>query len=327
MKIHRFDSLPNQFLELPPEEIVRVLPGPSLIELGPSREPPLFVSTLLHGNETTGFTALKAVLKEEPRHSMMIFIGNPLAAAQGVRRLPDQPDYNRLWSGGDSEEHAMAQELVEIVNKRKPFACLDIHNTTGRNPHYACVTHLEPHHVSLAQHFSDPIVYFKEPHQVLSAAFADLCPSITMECGLSGEAKGVEHTINFLREVLSMDEVPTDKITAKIFHSVLRVKIPEGKTLAFGGGADFTLDPEIDLLNFKKLAEPTHIGTRKSLDDRLLVLNERNEEVTEGFVEYKGQDIFLSKNTVPSMLTTNSKIACEDSLCYLMEEVSATHQI
>ena len=74
------DHLPEQLLEKAAHELSDILSGPTLIHLNGARSRPLFVSVLLHGNETTGWEAIKQYLKSQqgkilPR-SLSIFIGN-----------------------------------------------------------------------------------------------------------------------------------------------------------------------------------------------------------------------------------------------------------
>ena len=55
-------ELPDGFLESKATELYRLLDGPTLIHLPGKKERPLFVSTLLHGNETTGLKAIQEIL-------------------------------------------------------------------------------------------------------------------------------------------------------------------------------------------------------------------------------------------------------------------------
>lgn len=61
---------------------------------------PLFVSMLLHGNETTGLLAVQRLLdkyRDQPLpRALSVFVGNVEAARLGLRRLEGQPDYNRI---------------------------------------------------------------------------------------------------------------------------------------------------------------------------------------------------------------------------------------
>jgi len=165
------DKIPDRLLELEAKELHTVLSGPTLIHLDGRRNEPLFVSVLLHGNEDTGWLAVRELLKryqdrELPR-SLSIFIGNVKAARFYERFMDGQPDYNRIWSDSeqihDLPERAMVRQVVATMKARKVFASIDIHNNTGLNPHYACVRVLDQAHLHLATLFGRTVVYFLTP--------------------------------------------------------------------------------------------------------------------------------------------------------------------
>ena len=182
-------DLPNNLLKLEPKQLHTVLTGPTLIHLQGRRERPLFVSVLLHGNEDTSWLALRELLlqyknRELPR-ALSIFIGNVQAARYGLRKLAGQPDYNRIWkeTNTTTPENAMTDQVLEEMKQKDVFAAIDIHNNTGLNPHYGCVNVLEPAFLHLACMFNRTVVWFTRPDEVLSMAFAKLCPAVTVECG------------------------------------------------------------------------------------------------------------------------------------------------
>ena len=51
--LNELDQIPPGLLDLQAHQLADVLQGPTLITLQGIREPALFVSVLLHGNETT----------------------------------------------------------------------------------------------------------------------------------------------------------------------------------------------------------------------------------------------------------------------------------
>ena len=153
------DQLPDGLLHCEARDLQRILPGPTLVHLPGQHAAPLFVSVLLHGNETTGLTATQGLLRKYDGHklprSLSIFFGNISAAAQGKRHLDGQPDYNRIWPSagdgtGDLPEHRMMHQVVDEMRARKVFASIDIHNNTGLNPHYGCINRREPRFFHLA---------------------------------------------------------------------------------------------------------------------------------------------------------------------------------
>jgi hypothetical protein len=170
LHLARFDHFPDALLSVPASDLWRYLPGPSLFHVRGRQATPLFVTVLLHGNEDTGWRAVQAVLREHrgellPR-SLLLFVGNIAAAQANVRTLPDQDDYNRSWPATphpDTPVAGLMREMVEIVRRRSPFASIDVHNNSGHNPHYACVSSLDETHFHLAQLFGRTVVYFTRP--------------------------------------------------------------------------------------------------------------------------------------------------------------------
>ena len=82
MKANIYEQFPEELLTCNVTEVKKYLSAPTLIHLKGERDDALFVSTLLHANETTGFYALQKLLKrfivdKEPLpRDLIIFIGN-----------------------------------------------------------------------------------------------------------------------------------------------------------------------------------------------------------------------------------------------------------
>jgi len=325
------NNIPDNFLNVDATQLHTILNGPTLIHLQGRREQPLFVSTLLHGNETTGLQAIQTLLKkyedkELPR-SLSIFIGNVQAAKEEVRRLVNQPDYNRTWPGTEyasSDETMMMQSVKEEMRQRNVFASIDIHNNTGLNPHYACINKIEDSFFHLARLFSRTIVYFTRPIGVQSQAFADLCPSTTIECGQIGQVASVEHALNFIDGALHLAEIPQHSIQKQdidLFHTIAIVKIPEQASLSFNGdGCQICLDKNIDHMNFKEIHTGTQIGKiNDSTGYHLEAWNNDGINIGEELFDYSNNEIRIKKHVMPAMLTLNEKVIRQDCLCYLME--------
>ena len=268
------DEMPLSMLQADAAELHDILGGPTLFHLRGRREPALFVSVLMHGNETTGWDAVREVLRgfvgvdgfDLPR-SLSLFIGNTAAAQVGMRHLEGQPDYNRVWPGSDTDgtpEHELMRTVMDRMADREMFASIDIHNNTGRNPHYACVNVLEHQSLHLAALFGRTVVYFVRPRGVASMAMAALCPAVTLECGKVGQAHGVEHAQQFLEACLHLTEHPR--------HPVVEddVIIYSGATILGGDtviGANSTIGGSV------WLTESIPPNTRVMLETPKLVFN------------------------------------------------------
>ena len=200
------DHVPDGLLEREATALYQYLPGPTLIHLRGRIERPLLVSVLQHGNETTGWEAIRRLLKSHYEHdelprSLLLFIGNPMAAKHRLRRLDDQPDFNRCWPGGTETDSAYTDVFRKIHDRLleyRPLACIDIHNNTGLNPHYAAVNRIRSDYLRLASMFASKVAYFTIPMGTLSHSMSEFCPSLTLECGQAGATHGTDHSMAFL---------------------------------------------------------------------------------------------------------------------------------
>lgn len=335
MKLHELNHIPPGLSALQARELHTVLPGPTLLHLPGRRPEPLFLSVLLHGNEDTGWCAVRELLKkyeqQELPRALSIFIGNVEAAAANDRYLPQQPDYNRIWKAGcsDTAEHHIVREVVARMQARKVFASVDIHNNTGINPHYACVNRLDDAFLHLATLFSRTVVYFTQPDTVQSAAFAPICPAVTVECGQPGQPHGMEHVLEFIDACLHLSGFPEHAIAPRdidLFHTVAITKVPAGLDFGFGCdecSVDFLGD--LDHLNFRELPAGTALGQVRGLTQLPLeVRNEQGDEVSGRYFRLVDSQIQTAVPFMPSMLTVRVEAVRQDCLCYLMERYPVT---
>lgn len=328
--LNEIKTLPDGFLEVDHKNIHELLKSPTLIHLQGENPQPLFISTLLHGNEDTGFIALQSFLKKYesqklPR-SLSIFIGNVEASAMDMRHLDGQPDYNRIWPGTeheDCEEVQMMKNVVDLMKARRPFASIDLHNNTGRNPHYGCVNRLNPQYLQLARLFSHTVVYFTSPKGVQSEAFAKICPAVTLECGKVGELDGVEHASRFIDTTMQLEHLPSHMPSdIDLFHTVARVTINDDIEFGFDGRGDITLDGSIELYNFREVEEGTAFASlNNGKTVALEAWDDENNNVSDNYFEIVDKKIVLKKPMMPSMFTKNTEVIRQDCLCYLMERV------
>jgi len=329
--LNEMNHIPDAFLDAKADELCDILKAPTLFHLDGVKPQPLFICTLLHGNETTGLYAVQRLLKKYqdrplPR-ALSLFIGNIAAAKENQRHLKEQDDYNRIWPGthhSDSAEKDMMRTVTHIMQKKKPFASIDIHNNTGKNPHYACINILNPHGLELAAKFSSIAVYFTNPKGVQSAAFSDFCPATVLECGQSSEKAGEDHALQYLETILAMDEFTSEKLDLTLYHTIARVSIPKyvtlGSTTDVSG--DLCLNAALEDKNFHQLEPGTVFATINSTRDRLiLVSSESDEDITDEYTERINNELVIKKAVTLSMFTTSEQAIRQDCVCYLMEEL------
>jgi hypothetical protein len=291
---------------------------------------------LLHGNETTGFIALQALLRKYagrdlPR-SLSVFIGNVSAAGAGLRLLEGQQDYNRTWPGTEAPESAEAAVMRQVVDemaRRGVFASIDVHNNTGLNPHYACVSRTDDRVLQLATLFSRLVVYINRPVGVQCTAFAALCPAVTVECGKPDQQPGMQHALEYMDSCLHLSAIPAHPVPdhdLDLLRTIAQVMIRPGVGFSFReGDADLVLHDHLDRLNFTDLPAGTVLGrVRRHLDVMpLLALDDGGRDVSREFFALAENRLVLRRPVMPSMLTLDERIIRQDCLGYLMERFRA----
>lgn len=324
------NKLPEGILNYNAEQLHEILDGPTLIHIDGVIKKPVFISVLLHGNEYSGWQAIQQLLRNAdiklPR-SISIFIGNIKAAKKFLRHLPEQLDYNRIWDGlGDSAEFTMVRQVLEEMKAREVFAVIDIHNNSGYNPYYACINNLDDHSKYFARQFGPLIVYFKQPDSVLSIAFTKLCPTVTIECGQSGDKTGIQRVVGFLEETILLKRFPEtvlDVDLISIYQTVATIKIPAEVSIGFGDSeADILFDADLEQFNFREIHENIRIAKISSSNiGRVIATNDEGIDVTESYFYQHDGYIKTRLPIIPAMLTQNIEIIKNDCLCYLMTQI------
>lgn len=332
LPVREYHGLPEGFLDSDPRDLHQLLPEPALIHVPGQRQPPLAVVFLLHGNEPVGLQALQRVLRRHagqdlPR-SLVLVAGNVQAAALNHRHLDDQPDYNRVWPGTEQPGSLEAEYFAAVVQRLRSlgvFAAVDLHNNTGRNPHYACINVLKPQFLHLAGLFGQTIVYFTRPRGVASMALAALAPAVTLECGHPGEEAGIEHAADYLDRLLSLDDWPTSPppTDLDIYQTVARVRVRPGLRVGLEGeqDVDIWLEPDLDRKNFQSLPAGTPLLRLATPGlEPLVATDPDGREVTDAFLcEGKDGRVRLCQAVMPAMLTLNTRVIAQDCLGYFMK--------
>jgi hypothetical protein len=261
--------------------------------------------------------------------ALSILVGNVTAARAGLRRLDDQPDYNRVWPGAtlytDSPEYVAMREVHRLMQARGVFASIDVHN----NPHYCVVNRLDQAVLHLALLFSRTVVWFRGLAGTQTTAFSPLCPSLTVECGKPGQLTNEAHAARFIEDCLHLAQFPAHDVREHdidLYHTVATVRVPD--TVSFGFGdthADVDFDPQLDHMNFRQLDAGTVFG-RTRLDFPVDVRDESGRDVAGEFFCFADGMISLRRDATPAMLTLDTRVVRQDCLCYLMERLPFTRR-
>ena len=326
-------TLPRQVASLPAEGLLAALGGPALFDLRRPGKPPLFVSTLLHGNETSGWDAVRRIARrdEAAEFSWMLFVGNVEAAAQGARALPEQPDFNRIWHAWDENDetrapadadiwqedsHAhpaeaqLAEAVAQAAEAAQPFFAVDVHNNSGHNPPYSVITSLDQTTLAAAAAFSPRAIHARQPAGVQTRRFARFCPAVTIETGQPEDPQSAERAEAYLLDCLRSGAPPSaGHSRLALYENSVRVTVR----------GDVEPHPGLERLNFGTAVPGQCIAHR----GELVAEDSQGRVVTDQYLETDGRATRLTRSVTLSMYTSDIAIARQDCLCYFMTQVAA----
>lgn len=327
-------EIPEAFLTIDYREVKQVFEKPSLVYLKGEKEPPLFISIMLHGNEFSGLQIMQEVLKKYfdggayklPR-SLWLFVGNVEAAALGLRRMDEELDFNRAWPGTLQPEAPNAQvisKVMEQITRMELFAALDLHNNTGKNPPYGCISVVNEKNKYLASYFNHIAMVFHTPKGVSTMAFDDICPAITLECSTPGNRPAIEKAVALIDDLMHMDhfpEKPLPEHDLQLVQNSAVLKVAEEVNFGFeheDGTFDLTLVDNFDRHNFTTL-KVGEVFAHTTVEKPLIATSENGVDVTDALIEVSAGAVSLKQPLMPAMITLDKHIIRQDCLCYLLE--------
>lgn len=329
------NELPEAFLDISYRDIKKVFDKPTLVHLKGHKSPALFISIMLHGNEFSGLMIMQEILKKYkdaqgytlPR-SICLFIGNVEAASQGLRRLDHELDFNRAWPGTTEPGAPTAKLIGQVMQKiteDELFAAIDLHNNTGKNPPYGCISVVNEKNKYLSSFFNHIAMVFHTPKGVSTMAFDDICPAITLECSTPGNSLGIDRAVALIDDLMHMDHFPDKPLPAhdlQLVQNSAVLKIAEDVNFGFEDeeeSFDLTLVKNFDRHNFTQL-KISEVFAHTTLDKPLIATAEDGTDLTDALISNNNGAISLKKPLMPAMITLDKKIIVQDCLCYLLED-------
>jgi len=329
------NKIPDTFLDINYSDIKNIFDRPTLIHLKGQKEPALFVSIMLHGNEFSGLQIIQEILKKYketegyslPR-SIWLFVGNVEAASQGFRRLDNELDFNRAWPGTpepDAPTAKLIAEVMEKITQDELFAAIDLHNNTGKNPPYGCISVVNEKNKYLSSFFNHIAMVFHTPKGVSTIAFDDVCPAITLECSTPGNPLGIDKGVALIDDLMHMDHFPEKPLPShdlQLVQTNAMLKIADNVDFGFEDEErvfDLTLVENFDRHNFTRL-ETSEVFAHTTLEKPLIATADDGTDVTEELIQNNNGAISLKKPLMPAMITLDKKIIRQDCLCYLLED-------
>jgi len=287
----------------------------------------------LHGNEPSGFAAIHDLLRSPPSLACTtwLLLGNvPAALADGRFRhrfVPGQEDMNRVWQlGNGTPLRHVATRVLETLADVKLEAMADLHNNTGYNPVYSVLLGRDAQRLGIARHWTSLFVrYGGQPLNTLLEVFDGRVPGAVLECGQAGSPEADEAAIRGARSFLAAENpfVGGEALRGneRVYRSVARITIPPEVSVEFSDEeteADLTVTPGLDVYNFLDLPVGTVLARRRPRG-RLLVHDQRGQDVTGDWLEAEGRETRTRRALVPVMMTTSSDAAKSDCLLYVAE--------
>jgi len=319
------------------DEWLRGLARPSLIlQRGADSGRVRIVSTLLHGNEPSGTRALHRWFGSgQPPATDVLFLITGIEAALltpgfAHRILPGGVDLNRCWLPPfEGVEGEMAQQALRLMRESGAECLIDLHNNTGHNPPYGVGPDPGAAELKLVSLFGERFVHSPLRLGTLVEATRDDFPSVTIECGRSGDPAADATAYVGLERFLLRDDHELRKASEaalgrmQVLVDPVRVSVRAGVELAFGDGpaasADITVALDIDRHNFEELPAGTPIAWTGPRDVwPLEALGEGEGDQSHDFFEVRNGHIVTRRPLIPIMMTTNRANALADCLFYIV---------
>lgn len=342
-------SGPLRVLERPasgsiPEDplvFLETLEGPTAWYV-PGRDPTRLriVTTLLHGNETSGFLALHDWLRSniEPAVDAICLIANVEAARIHPvftnRSVPERRDLNRCFHGPfDDPEGALAGAILELISRRRPEAVVDLHNNTGHNPPYAIGIEPTADCLALTGFFARRFIW---SHLTLGALLEAVpgCPAITVEVGKTGEDAADRTARAGVAKLLETDSLFDSDARAcevQVLKMPMRARMRRNRRLVMAqqidAEADLTIPDDLDRHNFETVPAGSRIGWVHGDGCPLELVDEHDEDRAEDYFERRGDALLARRPFMPIMITVDAAIAASDCLFYVVHDISSSNTV
>lgn len=239
---------------------------------------------------------------------------------------------NRIWET-PYDTAGVAEAVLAVLRAERDalFAVVDLHNNTGRNPHYGCIGRLDDAHLQLASLFHRIAVFVEQPSSTLANQASNFCPAIALECGRPGDPEGIEHAERFLEACLRLNALPSRPPAPEdltLYETVARLKLSSQVTVGIDGSEchfvpSLLLRSDLDLLNFVVQPAGTPLGRVEAPPSAELV----HAELKPGYapaqpvLQIADGHLVFGDSLTPAMLTRDLRVMREDCLGYVIRPI------
>jgi len=292
------------------------------------------ITTLIHGNEPSGFIALHHWLMEKkiPEINIRFILCNPEAATLlpefSQRYLVAAQDLNRFFTlknipvtQSDKAIRHRAKQIIAAVSEVNPEAIVDLHNTSGMSPAFGVSISDNNQMLDLISLFTNKVILTGlHVGAIMEQKFS--APIVTIECGGSNQRQSHQLAIAGLKKFTSKKNVFDHHAdTVDIHLHPFRIELEKGISLGFNDypltTADITLRSDIEQLNNQITSTGQLLGWYKK--DNKLPLTVKDEQGNNKLsVIFHLQDggIYTKEKLQIFMATKQLDIATNDCLFY-----------
>lgn len=289
---------------------------------GISSTSPVFISTLIHGNETCGLNALIKEINEEKEYlnDVYFMIGN-IKAAREDKRLLDE-NFNRIWVEiPKTDNEIIASKVIEFIKRIKPQLILDLHSYEADNvlPH-CFTTNTDNKSLEISKKLSEFTFINRGDENLLVDMTKDICPSFIIECGINHSKDADDYAYNSIQKVLNItNTIKTNLELKDISHGIFTNEVNfkfKNNDISFNNDKTASVIIREDIMNFnmKKINEDELFAYSKDLN----FLKGHKNDINRYFY-IKENKIFFKKNCFLNLFSKNITNMIESGF-YLYDE-------
>ena len=292
------------------------------------------ITTLIHGNEPSGFIALHHWLieKKRPEINIRFILCNPEAAILppefSHRYLEATQDLNRFFTLNNIQStqsnyaiRHRAKQIIAAVNEVNPEAIVDLHNTSGISPAFGVSISDSEQALDLISLFTNKVILTGlHVGAIMEQQFS--APIVTIECGGARQIQSHQLAIAGLKKLTNKKNIFDHHAGLVDIHlHPFRIELKKGTVLGFSDypliKADITLRIDTEQLNNQITVVGQHIGWYKKNNPLPLIVKdeEGNNKLSVIFQLHEG-GIYTKQNLQIFMATQSLDIATNDCLFY-----------
>ncbi|NMP32582.1 hypothetical protein HII17_13530 [Thalassotalea sp. M1531] len=332
-KLEYFKNLTAEDIPDTPVAWLHSLSASTVIDFVQSDDLPWrVITTLLHGNEPSGFYAIHKLIKESAFSELSVNVRIVLGSIEAAqykpeftqRYLTDGMDINRCFGSNSlSQYYLRAQMLASSIRQVEPEAIVDLHNTSGDSPAFGVSCHQSHQHLSLTGLFCQSMII---SHIRLGALMEQDfgCPVVTIECG--GATKDSSHHLTYkgIVRYLNCEDKSNEELAfqVEVIYHPMRVRVVGNTSLAFANEAasyaSVTLRADIEEVNFINNINGMHIGwvDANGLSNLELEEPQLHGKISDYFAVQDGKLVGDADLRI-FMATSRTDIALNDCLFYI----------